>query len=84
MSKETEIRQIHFCTARVETGPIRFGDDWPGVFLRGDDAQGSATALRHVMAHLDGSAPFDEFWLSHHYTLLENLAEFFESCKEPA
>lgn len=21
---------------RVETGPIQFGDDWPGTFIRGD------------------------------------------------
>ena len=24
--------------ARVETGEVQFGDDWPGLFLRGDDA----------------------------------------------
>ncbi|KKL46016.1 hypothetical protein LCGC14_2349790 [marine sediment metagenome] len=23
---------------RVETGPVQFGDDQPGVFIRGDDA----------------------------------------------
>lgn len=23
---------------RVETGAVRFGDDWPGLFIRGDDA----------------------------------------------
>lgn len=23
---------------RVETGPVKFGDDWTGVFIRGDDA----------------------------------------------
>lgn len=23
---------------RPETGPMQFGDDWPGVFIRGDDA----------------------------------------------
>ena len=23
---------------RVETGPIQFGDDWPGIFIRGDNA----------------------------------------------
>jgi hypothetical protein len=22
--------------ARVETGPLQFGDDWPGTFMRGD------------------------------------------------
>lgn len=23
---------------RVETGAVQFGDDWPGYFIRGDDA----------------------------------------------
>jgi hypothetical protein len=23
---------------RVETGAVQFGDDWPGLFLRGDEA----------------------------------------------
>jgi hypothetical protein len=23
---------------RAETGPMKFGDDWPGVFIRGDNA----------------------------------------------
>lgn len=23
---------------RVETGAVQFGDDWPGLFIRGDDA----------------------------------------------
>lgn len=27
---------------RVETGPIRFGEDWAGYFLRGDNAMGLA------------------------------------------
>lgn len=25
-------------TPRIETGPIRFGEDWPGTFIRGDDS----------------------------------------------
>lgn len=27
---------------RVETGPLQFGDDWAGYFLRGDSAIGLA------------------------------------------
>lgn len=23
--------------SRVETGPVQFGDDWPGYFMRGDN-----------------------------------------------
>ena len=36
---------------RVETGPMKFGDDWTGVFIRGDNAGGYALALS---ALLDG------------------------------
>lgn len=36
---------------RVETGAVRFGEDWPGVFLRGDDAFAFAV---HLAAYLSG------------------------------
>ena len=32
---------------RVETGSLQFGDDWPGVFIRGDDAIGLLDFLSH-------------------------------------
>ncbi len=30
---------------RPETGPMQFGDDWPGLFIRGDNAFGYSLAL---------------------------------------
>lgn len=30
---------------RAETGPMQFPDDWPGVFIRGDEAAGRAGYL---------------------------------------
>ncbi len=30
---------------RPETGPMQFGDDWPGLFIRGDNAGGFSLAL---------------------------------------
>jgi hypothetical protein len=38
---------------RVETGPIQFGNDWPGIFIRGDNALALAMALRNNKAHPD-------------------------------
>ena len=38
---------------RVETGPIQFGDDWPGIFIRGDNAFGMVMALRSYIAAPD-------------------------------
>lgn len=32
------VRELPHQTPRVESGPTRFGDDWCGVFIRGDAA----------------------------------------------
>jgi len=34
--------------SRVESGPIQFGKDWPGLFMRGDDAFGHALDIRNA------------------------------------
>ena len=34
---------------RIESGPIRFGEDWPGVFLRGDHAAHFAMVLSDLL-----------------------------------
>lgn len=36
---------------RPETGSMQFGDDWPGVFIRGDNAAGYALALQDILSH---------------------------------
>jgi hypothetical protein len=35
---------------RVETGPLAFGSDWPGVFIRGDNAGWYAMLLGQLLA----------------------------------
>ena len=32
------MRKLKAQTERVETGVVQFGEDWPGVFIRGDTA----------------------------------------------
>lgn len=41
------IQQLR-CTPvqRIETGVVQFCDDWPGIFLRGDEALALAEDLR--------------------------------------
>lgn len=34
---------------RVETGPVQFGNDWPGLFIRGDDCLALALELDAVL-----------------------------------
>lgn len=33
---------------RLETGVVQVGDDWPGIFLRGTDAEALAIRLEHA------------------------------------
>lgn len=48
----SDIRELPEQTPRVETGPTRFGDDWTGVFIRGDNAFGFCMYLDIAIAHL--------------------------------
>lgn len=42
-------RKLPEQTDRVETGITQFGDDWPGIFIRGDCAFGYALYLRALL-----------------------------------
>jgi len=46
-----DLRQMpaSFSGLRVETGPVQFGEDHPGVFLRGDAAFAYAQALSQIL-----------------------------------
>jgi hypothetical protein len=44
----TPIRILPGADERVETGAIRFGDDWPGTFVRGDNACYTAFNLASI------------------------------------
>ena len=35
---------------RVETGTVQFGNDWPGVYIRGDNASHMSLELRALLA----------------------------------
>jgi hypothetical protein len=37
---------------RVETGAVQFGDDWPGLFIRGDNAHSLAMNLSQLEVSL--------------------------------
>lgn len=43
------VRALPGVTERVETGAVQFGDDWPGVFIRGDHAGYWALMLRSLL-----------------------------------
>jgi hypothetical protein len=43
-------------TRRVETGRMQFGKDWPGVFIRGDDALSFANSLQTILNEVEPRA----------------------------
>ncbi len=39
-------------SGKVPTGAMQFAGDWPGLFIRGDDAIGIASAIKHLRERL--------------------------------
>ena len=37
---------------RVETGAVKFGDDWPGLFIRGDNAISLRQRINDLLSYL--------------------------------
>lgn len=58
---------------RVETGPLQFGDDWPGVFIRGDNAMRYAMQITFALQHGIDADPLGRRYL-------EGLARLLASC----
>lgn len=65
------VRKIETQEPRVETGPVQFGDDWPGVFIRGDNALYFAMVLDTALKTLPNTT--DKI-------VLEGLASDLRSC----
>jgi hypothetical protein len=59
---------------RVETGAVRFGDDWPGVFIRGDNALAYAIYLSRRVRGYDAFAD----------VALDGLARVLAGCEHGA
>jgi len=72
------IRQFPEEVNRVETGPVRFGTDWTGLFIRGDNAYGYAL---HLQWAIDTLSKLPATGIQDHITLrgLRDLQKDLES-----
>lgn len=61
---------------RMESGPVMFGNDWPGVFVRGDSAFGYALLIEDLLRAADHDKL--DVITAH---MAEGAAQFFRSCK---
>ena len=50
MSDET-VRKLPAVEPRVDTGHVKFGDDWTGLFIRGDMALWYGMQIRMLLNH---------------------------------
>jgi hypothetical protein len=39
--------------SRIETGPVKFGEDWTGIFIRGDNAMYYSMLLLNLINELE-------------------------------
>lgn len=69
--KLTEVPSLP--NGRPETGPMQFGDDWPGVFIRGDNALFYAKAVESALRLLPESSWSEK-------AMLNNLMNDLKSC----
>lgn len=66
-------------SSRPETGPMKFGDDWTGVFLRGDYAGPMAFYLSMALARIKAARvlnPMEVLQLEDLCATLANSNEF--------
>lgn len=75
------VRKLDAQEPRVETGPVCFGDDWTGLFIRGDNAFGYGMAVSAAIEHLKEKGCGSDFFL---LSQLESLLDNLMSCDERA
>lgn len=63
---------------RPETGPMRFGDDWTGIFIRGDNAFSFSMALNTVLHKAAINEPLNGLDVAY----LKSLKDLLDSCNE--
>lgn len=69
-----DVRMLPHMTERVETGPVQFGPtDWPGVFIRGDNAFNYAMHLRALLNASDDTDAIGKM-------VVQGLLDLFDSC----
>lgn len=80
-----DIRKFGEEQVRVESGPIQFGEDWPGVFFRGDYAGPLSMYLGLILTHLEKDPDLykriDVFTLGAVRGLQKDLASCMLNCE---
>lgn len=60
---------------RVETGPVKFGDDWKGLYIRGDDCLAFKIELQRFIDSAKKDTLFDQLKLQETMYIIELINE---------
>ncbi len=63
---------------RPETGPMQFGEDWPGLFIRGDNCFYYAIHLEELLKSIPDDAP-----VGLNILILQGLLQELQSSRVP-
>ena len=75
--KQDTVRHLPAQDPPVETGPIRFGDDTTGVFIRADNALAFSIAVRSLLQDKQMESVCSVVWRAQ----MENLWRLLESSR---
>lgn len=76
MVQQYDIPSLKASKDRIETGPVKFNDDWTGLHIRGDNALYFAMCLDDVLANLP------EYYNPIYRGELESLVKLLSSVDE--
>jgi hypothetical protein len=66
---------------RPATGAVQIGDDWPGIFIRGDEALAYASKLKFLISTLEARVhQLSEAEVAA-WARVQELADLLESCR---
>jgi hypothetical protein len=69
--------------SRPETGGMKFGDDWTGVFIRGDNAGYYAMELSFLLRDLEKNSDGEDVGNLIRIQILKGLAKTLGEAMEP-
>lgn len=73
-----DLDKINVFGTRVETGPLQINDDWPGLFIRGDNAFNYAMQLETLLK--EAGIEEGDIHLEMTRCVLEGLLDDLKSC----
>lgn len=71
----SEVRQLPGVDKRVETGAVQFGDDWPGYFIRGDQALHIVMCIGYIEKFVELDDKIKQMYFGYLTSMRDDICE---------